>query len=426
LSEALVEVYGCSANSADAEIISGLLHEAGFKVNYSDKNDLIILLTCIVKTPTENKIIRRIKELVKTGKPLIIAGCMPQVLKQRVEEVAPKASMMGPNNITDVIEVVNETIKGNKIIKLDGFAPDRSCQPRLRSNKIIHIAPIASGCLGNCNYCIVKFARGNITSFPENNIVKDVTSAVSEGCKEVWITAEDTAAYNDEGITLDKLLKAVAGIQHNFIIRVGMMTPNQAMKIDDDLIQVFKNDKVFKFLHVPVQSGSNEILKNMNRYYTIEDFRKLVSKFRSEVPDLSISTDIICGFPGETKKQFDETLQLVEWLKPDMLNISKFGLRPGTEAEKMKQVTGKEIKSRSAELSALWKRISSEKNGKWVNWEGEVLLDEYGYGSTMVGRNQSYKAVAIKTSSELGSTIKVRVTEALQGYLKGVEIKKLK
>jgi tRNA A37 methylthiotransferase MiaB len=176
---------------------------------------------------------------------------------------------------------------------------------------------------------------------------------------------------------------------------------------------------------VPVQSGSNEVLKNMNRYYTFKDFRKLVSKFRSEVLDLSVSTDIICGFPGETKKQFDETLQLVEWLKPDVLNISKFGLRPGTEAEKMKQVTGKEIKSRSSELSALWKKISSEKNEKWVNWEGEVLLDEYGYGSTMVGRNQSYKAVVIKTSSELGSTIRVRVDEALQGYLKGVEIKKL-
>jgi threonylcarbamoyladenosine tRNA methylthiotransferase CDKAL1 len=204
-----------------------------------------------------------------------------------------------------------------------------------------------------------------------------------------------------------------------------MITPNQAMKIDEELIQVFKNDKIFKFLHVPVQSGSNEVLKNMNRYYTVEDFRKLVSKFRSEIPNLSISTDIICGFPDETNKQFDETLQLVEWLKPDILNISKFGLRPGTDAEKMKQVTGKEIKSRSAKLSALWKRISSEKNGKWLNWEGEILLDEYGYGSTMVGRNQSYKAVVIKTSSELGSTIKVRVTEALQGYLKGVEIKKL-
>ncbi|MBN1683223.1 tRNA (N(6)-L-threonylcarbamoyladenosine(37)-C(2))-methylthiotransferase [Candidatus Bathyarchaeota archaeon] len=418
---ALVEVYGCSANSADAEIISGLLHQEGYLINKSNKIDVIILLTCIVKNPTERKVIKRIKKFVEMDKPLIIAGCMPQVLNDVIEEIAPNASMVGPNNINEIVEVVKSTINGKKIIKLDGQAPDRSCQPRIRKNKIIQITPISSGCCGDCTYCIVKFARGKITSFPQENILKDIKNALNEGCKEVWITAEDTAAYNYQGVKLDELLDSITKINGNFMVRVGMMTPNQAIQIRDNLIKVFKNEKIFKFLHLPVQSGSNEVLKKMNRYYSIEDFKGLINKFKEEIPELSISTDIICGFPEETNEQFQETIRLIEWLRPDVLNISKFGLRPGTEAGKMKQVSGNEIKKRSTELSRLWKKISIEKNQRWLNWEGYILVDEKGYNNTFVGRNSSYKAIVISNSTNIGSLIKVRVTEALHGYLKGVQ-----
>ncbi|MBM3292574.1 tRNA (N(6)-L-threonylcarbamoyladenosine(37)-C(2))-methylthiotransferase, partial [Candidatus Bathyarchaeota archaeon] len=314
--------------------------------------------------------------------------------------------------------------KGNKVVKLNGIAPDRSCQPRIRSNKIIHIVPISSGCLGNCSYCIVKFARGKIVSFPKSNIIKDIQNALSEGCKEIWITAEDTAAYNFEGTTLDKLLKSITDIPMDFKIRVGMMTPNQALKISEGLIEVYKNDKIFKFLHVPVQSGSNEVLMNMNRYYKVEDFKYLISKFRLEISALSVSTDIICGFPGETKEQFNESLELIEWLKPDVLNISKFGLRPRTEAKNMKQIPGYEIKNRSVELTKRWKKISSDQNQTWINWEGEILIDEYGRNLTIVGRNFCYKTIVVDTSSKLGSIINVKVSESRQGYLKGIEISK--
>ncbi|MBS7620142.1 tRNA (N(6)-L-threonylcarbamoyladenosine(37)-C(2))-methylthiotransferase, partial [Candidatus Bathyarchaeota archaeon] len=388
-----------------------------------EDSDVAIVLTCTVKTPTEVKICKRLRELNGLGKPLIVAGCMPKVEAELVREVAPKASMVGPNNFLNIIEVLNDTLRGKRIEAIDGGPIDKVFQNRVRKNPTIHIAPISTGCLGYCSYCIVKYARGRLHSFPIQGIVADAKRAIREGCKEIWVTAEDTASYDWNGYKLPDVLRNLCKIEGKFYIRVGMMTPNHAKQILEDLIKVYESEKIFKFLHLPVQSGNDEILEKMRRNYTVDDFREIVYEFRRKIPGLSLSTDIICGFPGETEDQFRDSLHLIDEVKPDVLNISRFWPRPGTEAEKMEgQIHGRETKRRSREMSKLWRRISKEKGFKWIGWEGEALIDEVGEVGEAIGRNCSYKTIVLKENLPLGVFVKVKVTGSGIGYLKAVRV----
>ncbi len=416
-----VEAYGCSANLADSEMVQGLLGRAGHTIiGEPGSADASVILSCTVKTPTQRKIEKRIRELHMLGRPLVIAGCMPKAQRDLVAEIAPGASMMGPDNIREVVGVVEAALRGEKKEALEGGSPDKTCLPRIRENPVVHIAPIASGCLGSCSYCIVKRARGGLTSFPAEAIINDATGALESGCREIWVTAEDTAAYGWEGMGLPGLLGGLSDLPGRYFIRVGMMTPDQAIQILDPLIEAYRSDRVYKFVHIPVQSGSDEVLRRMGRRYTVDDYRGLVRRFREEIPLLSVSTDIICGFPGETEGQFEESLRLVEEMRPDVLNISRFWPRPGTEAASMEgQLHGRITKERSRRLTGLWRDLSLEGNRRWVGWEGEALVDEAGKSGGMVARNAAYKPIVIKDPVRVGDFVEVRVTEAMRGYLIG-------
>ena len=414
-----VKSYGCSANTADEEIAKGLLQSKGYRLAQKPADsDLNILLTCIVKTPTERKITKRIKQLYASGKPLVVAGCMPKAMQSHAEKIAPNASLVGPDDIEHIVEAVEKTLSGDRVVYVDGDPTDRTCLPRVRVNELVHIAPICSGCLGNCSYCIVKHARGRLCSYPADEIVDDVRRSVAGGCREVWVTAEDAAAYNHQGTNLPTLLDEITGIEGRFRVRVGMMTPNSALPILDELIESYKSEKVFKFLHVPVQSGNDHVLGEMNRRYTVDEFKGLVTRFRAAYERLGVSTDIICGFPGESEEQFQDSFDLVQWLRPDVLNISRYWERPGTEAAAMSgRLHGRDTKARSRRLTEAWKRLSVETGERWIGWEGEILLDEHGKDGTKVGRNYTYKAVAVEADAGLGEYIRVRVTGAGVGFL---------
>jgi len=417
-----VEVYGCSANQADAEIASGILTEAGYMVGGEEEAEVTVILTCVVKTPTEVKLIRRIGELTAAGRRLVVAGCMPKAERELVDRIAPEASMVGPDDLSRVAEAVEAAAGGGRVVYLDGTSPDRTTLPRVRGDEIVHIAPISAGCLGNCSYCIVKLARGKLRSFPPEGIVDDAEAAVRSGCREIWVTAEDTAAYDSGGVRLPELLWLLSGIEGSFMIRVGMMTPSSALPILGDLTEAFRGGKIFRFAHIPVQSGSDSVLSRMRRRYTVTEFRDLVEGLRGEVPDIGVATDVICGFPGETDAQFGDSLRLVEWLRPDVLNISRFWPRPGTEAESLSsQYTSRVTKDRSRAMNELWWRVNAEVNARWVGWEGEVIIDKQGHSGFKEGRTDTYKAVVLRTHAKLGDRVRVRVTEAAKGYLIGEE-----
>jgi len=217
-----------------------------------------------------------------------------------------------------------------------------------------------------------------------------------------------------------ELLDEVLNIKGDFKIRLGMINPNFALKYLDRLIKVYKNEKMFKFLHVPVQSGNNRILKLMRRKYTVEDYKKIVSRFKKEIPDITVSTDIICGFPSETEEEFLDSFNLIKETKPDILNINMFWPRPKTEAAKMKQIPSWKIKERTRKLTKLFHRIALEQNKKWIEWNGEIIIDGYGKNNTSVGRNYAYKQVVLKGKYKFGEKVKVEISKATKFDLRAI------
>src|SRR3989304_2313421 len=224
------------------------------------------------------------------------------------------------------------------------------------------------------------FARGRVRSYSIGEIVERVKTDLGLGAREFWLTSQDDACYGrDVGTNLVGLLEAVCSLQGDFRVRVGMMTPNFVCVMLDGLVDGFRCEKVFKFLHLPVQSGDDEVLRRMRRYYTVQDFKRIVDGFRAVFPWVTLATDVICGFPGETREAFENTLALISEVKPDVVNVSKFFARPGTAAAEMSDVVGQvEIKRRSAEMAKLAKRTALERNECWVGWVGDVLVDEKG------------------------------------------------
>jgi MiaB-like tRNA modifying enzyme len=419
MKKVFIESYGCSANLSDSQVISGLLKENGFEiVNSPKKSDLNIINTCIVKNPTEQRMIHRIRELTKLKKPLIVAGCMPKTSQKLIEKINFNASMIGPDSIEGIVGVATATIEGRKIFFLKDLRKPKICLPKIRLNPIINIVPIAIGCLGDCSYCSVKFAKGRLFSYPKEKIIEEVRIAVKSGCKEIWITSQDNSCYGkDINSSLPELLNEVCKIDGEFFVRVGMMNPTHAKDILNQLIESYRNEKIFKFLHLPVQSGSNRILEKMKRYYKIEDFIEIVNKFRKEIPNLTLSTDIIAGFPTETEEDFNQTISLIEKIKPDIVNISKFGARPKTEVANLKQLDMKVVNERSSILHNLVKKISLENNKKWIGWKGKVLVDEKTKDG-FIARNFAYKPIIIKTRKNVfGKIIEMEIKDATANCL---------
>jgi threonylcarbamoyladenosine tRNA methylthiotransferase CDKAL1 len=243
--------------------------------------------------------------------------------------------------------------------------------------------------------------------------------AVQKGAREFWLTSQDTGTYRlDIGTNLANLLRDCCEVNGKFFIRVGMMNPNHVTSMLSELIDAYGDSKVYKFLHLPVQSGDDEVLRRMNRKYAVEEFKSITKEFRKEFPRLTVSTDIICGFPGETSDAFMKTLQLIREIQPDIVNISKFFARPGTPAEKMKPVDVTEIKVRSRTLTKLVRRISLEKNRAWMNWAGKVLIDEKGSEQSWISRNFAYKPIVVKDSRNLlGRLLNVKVVKTFSTYL---------
>jgi len=263
-----------------------------------------------------------------------------------------------------------------------------------------------------------------LRSYGVEEIVRRMKEDLSLGLREFWLTSQDTACYGkDIDTNLAELLDALCIVKGNFKIRVGMMTPNHVIDILDDLVQAFQSEHVFKFLHLPVQSGDDMVLRRMRRFYSVDDFRNIVNTFRASFPKLTLATDLICGFPSEDEEAFVRSLKLVETIKPDVVNVSKFFARPRTAAATMEGefVPLLEIKRRSALAAALAKKVSFERNQNWVRWKGQVLFDEVGKVSgSWVGRNFAYRPIVVKSADDLLEKIfKVKVLKSFPTYLQG-------
>lgn len=420
--KAYLAVHGCSSNVADYEIAAGLLVQAGFElVDSLEQSDLNVIFTCVVKSPTFNKMLHKIKMMTKLNKPLIVAGCMVKTDRKLIETLNPNVSLLAPDCVGKIVEAAKGALEGKKVVFLEDQWGPKLNLPRCRRNPVIGIVPIARGCLQKCSYCHEPY-RGKLYSYPLKEIVEEVKRALADGCREIWLTSLDNGCYGfDIGTNLVELLKAVCDIDEKFFVRVGMINPLYVKNMLDALIETYQNSKIFKFIHLPLQSASDKILGLMKRGYGVKDFVEIVEEFRKKIPEITLATDIITGFPGETDSDFKQTLELIEKIKPDVTNVSKFGVRRWVEASRLKQLPGDVIKKRSKELFNLCKKIWVEKNEKWVGWKGECLIDERGRkGQSWIGRNFAYKPIVINSAENLlGKSLEVEVLDAATTYLRG-------
>lgn len=409
-----LEVYGCTANKSDASLVKGILkennHEIVDEIKYADA---LILLTCTVIDTTEQRMLSRLKVLKNTGKEIIVGGCMASVQSEKVKSIAPNVKLLPPQHSYKILDVLNN----NK--------PNLKFENKTRFSKYFEdiFAPIsiAEGCNFSCSYCITTKARGKLKSYPIEEIIKDIRSAIRQGCKEIQLTSQDTSSYGlDNGHNLGELLTNISCINGQFRVRIGMMNPYTCLKNLNSIVNGFKSSNIYKFLHLPVQSGDNLILEKMNRKYLVDDFLKIISKFRKTFPDITISTDIIVGFPTETDNQFKHTVGLLKKVKPDITNITRYSARPYTKAKRLNgRVDTNIVKKRSKYLTELCSRISKQKNLKHVGRTYNVLVTEKGKNDTFVGRSENYKPVVLREKAEIGKIKKVKIKIAESTFLVG-------
>lgn len=417
-----IETFGCSLNLADTEFLAGELLKKGFTVSNLEEADIIIVNTCAVKEPTERKVLNYLRKIHKLSKTKIIAGCLPKINLDDIKKAIPSFNaVVTPSAYPHIGEIIELILKGEK-----GLVVDDDLQPPLfrdfQVKRRIGIIPTSYGCLSECAYCCVRLARGRLRSYSINQIIEYASNLVNRGCVELWLTAQDTAAYGfDINTDLSRLITAVNEISGEFKVRIGMMNPKNAYRIIPSLVEAFNGGKIYKFLHLPVQSGDDEILKNMNRGYTVDIFREIIAKFREKHQNITVSTDIIVGFPGESEKQFENSLKLIEKIQPDIVNISRYGDRPGAPSINLQgKIKGSIIKKRSRILTELVKKISLEKNSKWLNWTGEATIIEEAVRNGYIARNYAYKPIFLKTPSlKLGEKHIIRVIDYKPGYLIG-------
>jgi len=334
--------FGCFANKDNSEIIKGLCNEKDYEITEKNDADVFIVNSCIVKHTTENKIIYLLKKLKDKypDKKIILTGCMPQAEYEKVKNL--DIILVNTFNITNIIGAIEEgkdylTVKKERKINL----------PK-NDSKIIQIA---EGCTNECYFCQTKLAKGELYSYPIKDIIKEVKNSIKKN-KKIYLTATDCGCYGfDINTNLLDLLNEIISIKKDFKIRVGMMNPEHVLKYLDELIEIYKDEKIIKFIHIPIQSGSDKVLKEMNRNYKVKNFKKIVNKFRKEIPKINISTDIIIGYPTETEEDFQKTLKLIGEIKPEVLNISKFSSRKGTKASKLKPLKSEIIKERMLRLN---------------------------------------------------------------------------
>ena len=418
---------GCSSNLRESELMAGMLENSGYEVEHNKNHaNINVVNICTVKGDTTAlREIRRLKRQFPEKK-LIVAGCITESIVPKIRNIDGSISFVNTHNFGRISAVVENSLNGSVLELLDKKYEQKVNLPSIRKNPIIGIVPILNGCNYFCTFCSTKLVKGKLFSYPIDAIRQDVKSHLKAGCKEIWITSNDTGAYMVEQggkQKLAELLQQILSVPMDFKVRVGMMNPGNTITILDELIEIYKHPKMLKFLHIPLQSGNNEILRLMNRKYTVEDLINVVESFRKEIPEITISTDIIVGFPSETEAQFEDSINIIKKIKPDVLNISRNAAREGTIAAKMKQIQTNTLKQRSRIMTKFYREIALENNKKWIGWKGKILIDEKGKFDSWIGRNYCYKPVVVKGDFNLGDEIDVKINDVTSFDLRGEILK---
>jgi len=415
-----IQVWGCQMNSYDADLINSILLSSGFvPVDDEEEANIVILQTCSVRESAEVKVFNKISKLIKRKKKtpeefiIAVCGCMAENQEQTILKKYSEVDILcGPNayiELPRLLENAFHQVKPHELIKDD----KRDFYPQVKhKNQLQAYVAVMRGCDNFCSYCIVPYVRGREKSMPADRIFSEVTQLVDNGCREITLLGQNVNSYGKEkNMHFVDLLEKLDTIKGDFRLRFFTSHPKDA---DKRLFEAIRDlDKVCPFLHLPIQSGSNNVLKKMNRKYTRENYLAKIDMVKEIVPDISLSSDFIVGFPGETEQDFQDTLSAMEYVGYDSSFIFKYSVRHGTKAAEFGDDVPKELKeNRNHRLLELQDKISLLKNKNFVNKTMRILVEGKSKRNPerLFGRTGNFKRVVFNGDEKhIGEFINVKI-----------------
>jgi MiaB-like tRNA modifying enzyme len=401
-----IETYGCTSNRGESRQIERALRDGGHRqVASPAEADVAILNTCTVVEKTERNMLTRAEELdEQTPGDLVITGCMALAQGEQFRAAGIDAEILHWDEVPEHVR--------------NGECPTPAADTEPVIDGVVGILPIARGCMSDCSYCITKHATGKIDSPSVGENVRKARALVHAGARELRITGQDTGVYGwDDGerklhVLLERICDEIDG---EFRVRVGMANPKGIHGIREELAAVFaEQEKLYNFLHIPVQSGSNDVLADMRRQHTVSEYVEVVETFDEALGEWTLSTDFIVGFPTETERDYEQSLALLRETRPEKINVTRFSKRPKTDAAEMKGLGGQTKKDRSSEMVELKMDVVGAAYESMVGTEREVLFVEDGTGDSLVGYDRAYRQVAVPGAEaggfELGETVTCEIT----------------
>ena len=392
--------YGCTYNFGDSRKLEDVLASQGCRiVETPDGADAVVVNTCTVIGPTERKMLRVLRQ--NREKPLYVTGCMPEV--QRDEILAVCSPVFIPPK-----EIVKRY---------------RAMQTVAGIHRDVGIVQIAQGCRGSCTYCITRRARGPLVSNSADEIMQEIRRCHERGATEIQLCAQDCSAWGaDHGSQLGNLLSMIAEIPGSFLLRIGMMNPATLLPALDAVIESFSNPRVFRFVHIPVQSGSDRVLARMGRGYTREDFLTIVREFREHIPDITIATDIIAGFPGEDEQDVRQSIELLSAVMPAKVNVTRYSRRPGTLVSELREHTDYVKKDRSRMIQKHAERLYHRQHVPVLGTTVRVTVTERLRPGSVVARTANYTGVVLEGDLPVGTVLGARITTDRTYFFLGVPV----
>jgi MiaB/RimO family radical SAM methylthiotransferase len=402
---------GCAANFGDGEKIARILSQKS-EVTFEfpeAKPEAFYLNVCTVKGNAGAMKLLRKAASTFPGVPIYITGCAPKDFHEEALRAVPHVQFTSLKELEDSVHSAN-------------------FRNVLRESPFVGIVNIEEGCLDACAFCSTHLVKGRLHSFAPQTIVDQVQALVDDGCLEIQLTGQDCACYGfDIGTNLAELTQRIlTHVNGNYRIRLGMGNPRHVLGYQEALLDCFTDDRIYKFIHIPVQSGSENVLKAMNRRHTARDYATLAHAFTERFRKFTLSTDLIVGYPGETDADFNDTLKLLKETRPTVCNITRFVARPGTVAARLETSKPTHLESasslavpddikheRSAILAEAFQKIALENNREWIGDECIVVTEKQGYrAGTTITRNEAYRPVALQGTFPAGKKLRVRITEA--------------
>ena len=400
------EGYGCTANQGETLEMREHANQLGHELaTDSATAETVVLGTCTVIESTQNRMEKRISELMDQGKNVIVSGCMATADTKVLNSKFPNAPLVSPGDIDGLGDLIGRG----------------GCKPETLESPFAAILPISSGCLGRCTYCATLKARGRVKSRSVNDIFFKAQYAIDSGSKELLLTSQDNGAFGaDTDSSLEKLLNELSHLEGEFRLRVGMLNPMLVSGRSKEMAEAWGDSRTYKFMHLPIQSGSQKILDSMTRDHTIEEFWEVVEVFREYYPEMMIITDIITGFPGETDEDHQETVKLLNYLSPDLVNVTRFSPRKGTPASRYKRIDGRIVKKRSRELTNLRKELGAKSFKRFVGRQTSILTVENQRSGSTLCRDDNYRPIILKEELPLGEFHDVKIIDSEYGFMTAV------